>query len=121
MSSTLNESSLNTETPNWHSGLSPYPSEFVQKPKNVHVCYGCGTNFTEKYSSEPNNVIIKHIDRRTRGKGSDGRLLYNADFTPNYYHPIRSHVSRKNPLFTGTIKVKHTVIDKIGYILLEIM
>ena len=43
----------------WYSGLSPYPYEFIEKPKNVHVCYSCGSNFTDKYDKSPNNIIIK--------------------------------------------------------------
>ena len=48
----------------WHSGLSPHPSEFIEKPKNVHVCYRCGNNCTDKYDKLPNNIIIKHVYRR---------------------------------------------------------
>ena len=78
----------------WHSGLSPYPSEFIKKTKNVHVFYGCGSNFTDKYDKSPNNIIIKQVDRRIRGEIVIGNLLFNADFTAAYYHLIKSHITK---------------------------
>ena len=59
----------------------PHPYEFIKKPKKIHVCYGCGSIFTNKYDKLPNNIIIKHVDGRIRGKTDIGNLLYNADFT----------------------------------------
>ena len=79
----------------WHSGLSPQPYEFIEKPKNVHVFYGCRSNFTDKYDKSPNSIIIKHVDRRIRGKIDIGNLLFNADCTAAYYHLIKSHVTKK--------------------------
>ena len=60
----------------WHLGLSPppHPYEFIEKLKNVHVLYGCGSNFTDKYDKSPNNIINKHVDRRIRGKVDIGNL-----------------------------------------------
>ena len=53
----------------------------TKKIHAIHACYGCGSNFTNKYDKLPNNIIIKHVDRRIRGKTDIGNLLYNADFT----------------------------------------
>ena len=78
----------------WHSGLFPHPYKFIEKPKNVHVFYGCGSNFTNKYDKSPNNIIIKHVDRRIRGEIDIGNLLFNADFTAAYYHLIKSHITK---------------------------
>ena len=49
----------------------------------------------EKYQRELYNVAIRHMDRRIRGKGSDGTMQYNADFT----------IMRKNPVFDGKVFV----------------
>ena len=43
----------------------------------------------------PNNVIVKHVDRRLRGRNEKGQLVYSPDFTNTYYHPISSHIARK--------------------------
>ena len=87
----------------------PHPYEFVKKPKKVHVCYACGSNFTDKYYKSPNNIIIiKHIDRRIRGITGIGNLLFNADFTVAYCH------LKKNVSFSGNIHVKTEILDKRG-------
>ena len=62
----------------WHSGLSPHPYEVVLLPANVTKCYGCGNEFTEKYKAPPHNVVIRHRDRRIRGRGPAGPLLYKS-------------------------------------------
>ena len=36
----------------WHSGLSPNSYEFIEKAKNIHVGYGCGSNFADKYGHQ---------------------------------------------------------------------
>ena len=79
----------------WHSGLSHHPYEYIEKPKNVHVCYSCESNFTDKYDKSPNSTITKHVDRRIRGKIDIGNLLFNVDFTAAYYHLIKSHITKK--------------------------
>ena len=70
--------------------------------------------FTDKYDKSPNNVIIKHVDRRIRGKTGIGNLLFDADFTAAYYHLIKSHVTKKNPSFSENIHVKAELLDKHG-------
>ena len=79
----------------WHSGLSPHPYKFIEKPKNVHVYYGCGSNFDDKYDKSPNNITIKHVDRRIRVKTDIGILQFNADFTAAYYLLINSCITKK--------------------------
>ena len=60
----------------------------------------------QKYRTEPNNIIVKHVDRRLKGRDNQtSHLIFNADFSNTYYHPIFSHVKRKNPLFSGTVHV----------------
>ena len=86
---------------------------FTRLLKN-HVFYGCGINFTDKYDKSPNNIIIKHVDRRIRGKIDIGNLLFNAEFTAAYYHLIKSHITKKNPSFSGNIHVKPELLDKHG-------
>ena len=65
-----------------------------KKQKKVHVFYGRGSNFTDTYNKSPNNIIIKHVDRRIRGEIDIGHLLFNADFIAAYYHPIKSHITK---------------------------
>ena len=50
----------------------------------MHVCYGWGSNFSVNCDISPNNIIIKHVDRRIRGKADTGNLLFNAYFTAAY-------------------------------------
>ena len=87
----------------WHSGLSPHPYEFIENPKTVHVFYGCGSNFTDKYDKSPNNITIKHVDRRIRGGIDIGNLLFNADFTAAYYHLTKSHIAKTKILHSVEI------------------
>ena len=63
--------------------------------KNVHVFYGCGSNFTDKYDKSPNNIIIRHVDRQISREIDTGNLLFNADFAAAYYHLIKSHITKK--------------------------
>ena len=65
----------------WHSGMSPGRYELVLLPANVVKCYGCGQKFAQKYRSSPYNIIIKHVDRRIRGRDASGNIVHNQDFT----------------------------------------
>ena len=95
----------------WHSGLSPHPYEVVEKAKEVVKCYGCGQNFANNIVF---NLVIRHIDRRIRGKNSNGHFICNSDFTPAYYHPMLSHILRKNPYLDGRVQIKSSLYEKIG-------
>ena len=87
----------------WHSGMSPGRYELVPLPGNVAKCYGCGQNFAEKYRSSPYNIIVKHVDRRIRGRDASGNIVYNQDFTNTYYHLSKDHILKKNPAFDGYV------------------
>ena len=50
---------------------------------------------TDKYHKPPYNIIVKHVNRRTEGKTDIGNLLINPDFTAAYYHPTKSHITKK--------------------------
>ena len=90
----------------WHSGLSPNPYYLVALPKNVKKCYGCGGMFAKKIRQPPHNIVVKHVDRRlVRRDGNTGALVYSPDFTNTYYHPIPSHIRRKNPVFDGRVLI----------------
>ena len=97
----------------WHSGMSPHKYYLREKPANVTNCYGCNESFSLRYCQPPTNIIVKHIDRRIRGKTQDGQLIYNADFTPAYYHPIRSHITRKKPCYGGNLYIKLQVLQRV--------
>ena len=72
---------------------------------------------TSHYCQPPTNIIVKHIDRRIRGKTRDGQLIYNADFTPACYHPIKSHIAthivRKNSCYSGNLYIKSQVLERV--------
>ena len=74
-------------------------------------CYGCGQNFANNIAF---NLVIKRIDRRIRGKDSNGNFIYNTDFTPAYYHPVLSHILRKNPYVDGRVQIKNSLYEKLG-------
>ena len=74
-------------------------------------CYDCGQNFANNITF---NLVIKHIDRRIRGKDSNGHFIYNSDFIPTYYHPMLSHILRKNPYFDGRVQIKNSLSEKLG-------
>ena len=73
-------------TSSWHSGMSLHKYYLIEKPANIANCYRCNESFSLRYCQPPTNIIVKHIDRRIRGQTQDGQLIYNADFTPAYYH-----------------------------------
>ena len=73
--------------------------------------YGCGENFANNIAF---HLVIKHIDRRIRGKDSNGHFIYNSDFTPAYFHPLRSHIQRKNPYFDRRVHIKNSLYEKLG-------
>jgi hypothetical protein len=87
----------------WHSGMSPGRYELVLLPANVVKCYGCGQKFAQKYRSSPYNIIIKHVDRRIRGRDASGNIVHNQDFTNTYYHLSKDHILKKNPTFDGSV------------------
>lgn len=83
----------------WHAGMSPYHYELIPLPNNVQKCYGCGQQFADCYRYYPNNLIVRHRDRRVMGSSISGHLIYNKDYQFTYYHLKRDHMARKNPLF----------------------
>ena len=100
----------------WHSGMSPHPYYLVFLPTKAKKCYGCRRTFVKKYRQPPNNIVVKHVDRRVVGKdGNTGTLVYDTDFTNTYYHPNPSHIKRKNPFFDGSVlidPVTHQSLDE---------
>ena len=82
--------------------MSPNRYEVVLLERMVKTCYGCGSDFSEKFRSSPFNVILKYVDRRITGKNDTGQ--YCSDYS-NIYHLTVNHVKKKNPLFTGLVYV----------------
>lgn len=89
----------------WNSSMSPYRYELVLIPNSVTKCYGCHQDFTPAYRSPPNNVIVRHMDRRITGRDQSGQLAYSPDFKATYYHPVKEHIILKNPVFDGRVFV----------------
>ena len=80
--------------------MSPHKYEVVVLKPIVKTCYGCGSPFADKYRSSPYNLVVKHVDRRVTGKNDHtGQLLYSRDFANTYYHLVKSHIQRRNPVF----------------------
>lgn len=99
-------STSTSASPVWHSGLSPYHYELIILPTNVRRCYGCNCEFVDKYRQEPYNIIVKHVDRRIVKKDPVTQsYIYSVDYSNTYYHPISDHIRRKNPLFTGLVRL----------------
>jgi len=59
----------------------------------VQVCYGCGTKFSQKYKSEPNNLILKTFCRR-RYRDKSGVEKISAKVTAAYSHLKMSCVTK---------------------------
>ena len=89
----------------WHSGYSPYGYDLVILINRVKKCYGCGQDFAECYRREPKNIVVRHFDKRVKGKDAQGNLQYTNDFQAAYYHLNPSHIVRKNPVFNGRVSV----------------
>ena len=82
--------------------MSPHQYEIVLLPATVKKCYGCGSDFVQKYRNAPFNLVVKHMDRRVMKRNAQtGQLIFNQDFSNTYYHPVATHIQRKNPVFTG--------------------
>ena len=106
----------------WHSGMSPHQYEIVLLPNNVKKCYGCGNNFAEKYRSPPFNLIVRHMDRRVVKKCEHtGMLIYSKDFSNTYYHLVRLHIARKNPVFAGLAFISQDLRNSLNDRQLEIL
>ena len=91
----------------WHSGMSPHPYTLCELPNATKKCYGCGEEFVDKYRVAPYNIVVRHVDRRIQRRDEHtGTFLYSPDFTNTYYHPICSHMVRKNPTFPGFVQIE---------------
>ncbi len=88
----------------WNSGMSPHPYELVLLPNSVSKCYGCHQDFTPADRVPPNNLVVRHIDRRIMGRDQSGRLVFCPDFKATY-HPIKEHITLKNPVFDGRVNL----------------
>ena len=87
----------------WNSSMSTFQYELVPLPDNVRKCYGCSQSLTDCYRHYPQNIIIRHRDRRIMGKNIFGDLTYSSDFQFTYYHLNRDHVVRKNSNFQNNL------------------
>ena len=48
----------------WNSSMSPYRYELVPLPNSVTKYYGYYQEFTRGYRMPPNNLVVRHMDRR---------------------------------------------------------
>ena len=103
----------------WHSGHSPYRYELIELPSKVKKCYGCGLEFSEKFTQSPHNIVVKHVDRRlVRRDEQTGQFHYSADFSNTYYHLDGNHldgnhIARKNPLFDGNVYLPNSTYQAL--------
>ena len=100
----------------WHSGYSPHRYELVTLPGNVKKRYGCGAEFTERHRNSPNNIVVKHVDRRlVRRDEHTGHFLYSADYSNTYYHLDFAHIQQKNPFFNGQVFIAFDKMRSFDY------
>ena len=55
---------------------------------DIFANYSAPEIFSRSYRVSPNNFIVRHVDRRLRGRDEKGNFTYSPDFTNAYYHPI---------------------------------
>lgn len=55
------------------------------------------------------------MDKRIIGKDPLGQLRFSVDFTNTYYHPVKAHIQRKNPLFDGTVRISRSLYDSLDH------
>jgi hypothetical protein len=58
------QSNASNRFASWNSSMSPYRYELVLLPNSVTKCYGCYQEFTQGYRMPPNNLVVRHMDRR---------------------------------------------------------
>ena len=97
----------------WHSVFSPYQYTLCELPPAVKKVLRRWRRIRQNYRMPLNNIIVKHVDRRLRGSDEIGQLVYSPDFTNTYYHPISSHIARKNPVFGGSVHVDRTFYERL--------
>jgi len=59
----------------------------------------------------PNNIIarlVKHDEAPPKGVDDKSQFIYSPHFTNKYYHPISSHITRKNLVLKGSVRVDRT-------------
>ena len=93
----------------WTTSSSPYYYEVVLLPNNVSKCYGCCQEFAQKYRFAPNNVVVKHKDKRIIGRTDDGGMQHGSGFQNTYYHLNAQHIQKKNPLFDMNLYISAPV------------
>lgn len=78
----------------------------MELSQNVKKCYGCGSDFAEKFRHSPLNIIVRHRDRRLMGRDErTGQFQYSADYSNTYYHLDVGHIQRKNPPYNGKVYI----------------
>ena len=98
----------------WHAGMSPHPYSLCILSNIVKKCYGCGTEFNDKYRVPPCNIVVKHVDRRVmRCDEHSGQIVFSPDYNNTYYHPAHSHIAKKNPLFSGVVNVSRSLWENL--------
>lgn len=58
---------------------------------DIFANYSAPEIFSRSYRVSPNNFIVRHVDRRPRGRDEKGNFTYSPGFTNAYYHQITSH------------------------------
>ena len=66
----------------WNTSMSPQLYELVVFPNDVKKCYECGQEFAAKYKTPPHNIIVRHRDKRIKGKDANGQITYSEEFRP---------------------------------------
>ena len=84
------------------------------------VSYGCNCEFVDRQQSY--NIIVKHVVRRIVQKDPvTHSYIYSPDFSNTYYHPIFDHIRRKNPLFTGSVRLSSSLCASISAVQKQVL
>ncbi len=101
-------SASTSPSPIWHSGLSPYHYLLYCQQMLEDVSYV--------------NIIVKHVVRRIVQKDPvTHSYIYSPYFSNTYYHPISDHIRRKNPLFTGSVRLSSSLCASIGAVQKQVL
>ena len=83
------------------------------------VSYGCNCEFVDR--QQPYNIIVKSVRRIVQKDPVTHSSIYSPDFSHTYYHPTSDHIRRKNPLFTGSVRLSSSLCASISAVQKQVL
>lgn len=75
-----------------------------------------GGYVTERCTTSPKNVVVKHVDRQlVRRDEHTGHFYISADYSNTYYHLDFAHIQRKKPFFNGQVFIAFDKLRSFDY------